>query len=163
MEKAKKHNLKYWISEATSVGIALTTSALSAYLTDKVTDSNLVISSVSAIAGTIGWIGGTMGTYSLLHINDYISKERSFKQDMKNIFKSNIEGIATTYVVRIPLQVALQKYLKMQPPMAASISHIAGGIGGSAVRIIRNHQRNIFGNKAKKSQEERLEDLADFT
>lgn len=146
--KIKNKNWKYWVSEGTSIGISLTTSVLTAYLADKVTDSDAIISTASAIAGTAGWISGTTGIYTLLHRKEYKSGERNFKQDVKSIFKSNLEGIATTYSVRIPLQYVLQKYLNVEPPIAATISHIAGGIGGTVVRVIRNYQRKIFGNKS---------------
>ena len=148
MKKQKNKNWKYWASEGASIGITLTTSALTAYLADKVTDSDAIISGLSAIAGTVGWISGTTGIYSLLHRKEYKSGERNFRQDVKSIFKSNLEGIATTYSVRIPLQYTLQKYLNVEPAIAASISHIAGGIGGTVVRVIRNYQRKIFGNKS---------------
>ena len=164
MKESRKHNIKYWISEGASIVIALTTSALTAYLADKVTDSNAIISGASAIAGTVGWISGTTGIYSLLHRKEYKSGERNFKQDVKSIFKSNLEGIATTYAVRIPLQYALQEYFKISPPLAASISHIAGGIGGTVIRVFRNYQRNIFGNKKlikTKPDCEVLEDLVE--
>jgi hypothetical protein len=147
LDKPQNKNWKYWTSEVASVGISLTASALAAHFSDKITDSNAVISGVSALAGTAGWIAGTTGIYTALHTPEYFSKKRSFKKDVSSICKSNLEGIATNYVVRIPLQFALQKYLDIDPAIAASISHITGGIGGTVVRLFRNYQRNIFGNK----------------
>lgn len=164
MEKTKNKNWKYWVSESVSVGISLGSSVFAAYLADKVTDSDAVISGLSAIAGTAGWIAGTTGIYCGLHKKEYQSKERNFKQDVKSICKSNIEGIATTYAVRIPLQFVLQKYANLEPPVAASISHIVGGIGGTVVRTIRNYQRNIFGEKDlyKNSNKMRGIDIEDY-
>lgn len=146
MKKSKKHNLKYWISEGTAVFTALAGSTLTAILMDKVSDSDALISAVSAFGGTVGFLSGTIGVYAGLHAGEYKRGEREFRKDMKDLFRSNIEGITTTYALRFPIQYSLQK-LGMYPGIAAPVSHILGGIAGGAVRIIRNYQRNIFGNR----------------
>ena len=151
MEKSKKHNIKYWISEGASIFTALAGSTLTAILMDKVCDYDSLISAVSALGGTVGFLSGTMGVYAGLHAGEYKRGEREFGKDMKDIFKSNIEGIVITYVMRFPIQYGLQK-AGVYPGIAAPVAHVLGGIVGGAVRIIRNYQRNIFGNKDKKKE-----------
>lgn len=142
-----KHNLKYYLSEGSAVGISLASSALTAYLTDKVTDSDAIISTLSSIGGTIGWVSGNIGIYVFLHRKEYDNRERSFKYDVKALFKSNLEGIVTTTSIRIPLQFMFQKYCGIYPAFAAPFAHIIGGVAGTLVRVIRNYQRSIVGSK----------------
>jgi hypothetical protein len=112
---------------------------------DKITDSDALISIVSAVGGTFGFFAGTLGTYTLLHIRQYRRKERHFTRDMKSIVTANIYGIVVMYTFRIPCQYILQK-LGIIPAFSATIAQFFSGLIGTAVRVYRNYKANIFGD-----------------
>jgi hypothetical protein len=67
-------NKKYYSSEIIASLLALVLSVTSAVLMDKITDSDALISIVSALGGTLGFFAGTLGIYALLHIRQYRRK-----------------------------------------------------------------------------------------
>lgn len=138
-------NKKYYSSEIIASLIALVISVTFAVLMDKITNSDALISIVSALGGTLGFLAGTLGIYTLLHIRQYRRKERHFTRDMKSILSANIYGIAVMYVFRIPCQYVLQK-LGIPPAFSATIAQFFSGLIGTAVRVYRNYKANIFGD-----------------
>lgn len=164
LKQIKNNNLKYYISEAVGIMLGLASSSLSAYATDKITDSNAMISVVSTISGTFVATVGNIVTYAGLHINDYKNRQRSLQQDVSSFVKSRLEGIAVACIIRLPLQYSLQEFCKVNPLIAAPVSQIVSGACGVGVRFFRNYQRNIFGNKPEKETKpdcEVLEDLVE--
>lgn len=138
-------NKKYYSSEIIASLLALVLSVTSAVLIDKITDSDALISVVSALGGTLGFFAGTLGIYTLLHIRQYRRKERHFTHDMKSIVTSNIYGIVAMYAFRIPCQYVLQK-MGIIPAFSATIAQFLSGLIGTAVRVYRNYKANIFGS-----------------
>ncbi|MHC4692773.1 MAG: hypothetical protein ACYS67_08525 [Planctomycetota bacterium] len=137
-------NKKYYTSEIIASLLALVLSVTSAVLMDKITDSDALISIVSALGGTLGFFTGTLGIYTLLHIRQYRRKERHFIRDMKSIVTANIYGILAMYAFRIPCQYILQK-MGIIPAFSATIAQFLSGLIGTAVRVYRNYKANIFG------------------
>ncbi|MBN2314725.1 MAG: hypothetical protein JXM79_12410 [Sedimentisphaerales bacterium] len=136
-------SLKYYASEILASLFALVGSAGSAYLLDKVTRSDILISAVSAVSGTAGFVVGLGLIYAILHIRHYRDGRRSFAADMKAIFKSNLHGVAAMYAVRIPFQFVLQRYW-LSPPVAATIAQAFSGVVATAVRAYHNYKADIF-------------------
>ena len=136
-------SLKYYASEILASLLALVGSASSAYLLDKVTHSDILISAVSAISGTAGFIVGLGLIYAILHIRHYRNGKRCFTSDMKAIFKANLHGIVAMYAVRIPFQFVLQRYW-LSPPVAATIAQAFSGLVATAVRAYHNYKADIF-------------------
>ncbi len=164
LKQIKNNNLKYYASEMVGVIFGLTSTSLTAYAMDKISDSNSIISIASAISGTAGATFGSITAYVGLHINDYRNKHRNLQQDISSLIKSRLEGTGTIYAVRLPLQYILQKFCGINPVIAAPISQVIAGISGISVRISRNYQRKIFGNrkskKLKSSEKAKIRDPA---
>ncbi len=139
---------KYYASEILASLLALVASAGSAYLMDLITDSDALISVVSALGGTTGFVVGTAGIYAVLHLRQYLRGERTFRADVKNILRANLHGILAMYVVRIPLQFCLQKWW-LSPPVAATVAQAASGFIATAVRAHHNYKADIFGAAAE--------------
>ena len=138
-------NKKYFASEIVSYIAAAAAASASAALADLFTDSDLLITIISTIIGSIGFLAGGMGTYAILNIAEYRSTNRNFKSDMKSMFISNIHGIWVTYLFRIPLQYIMQK-LGVLPAVAAPIAQVVAGQAGTVVRVYSNYKKKIFGN-----------------
>ncbi len=143
-------SIKYYVSEILASLLALVASAGSAWLLDRVTSSDALISIGSALAGTAGFILGTAIIYAVLHIRRYRIGERSFSTDMKSILKANVHGIIAMYAVRIPFQWVVQRYW-LSPPIAATLAQALSGLIATAVRAYHNYKANIFG-KSTQSQ-----------
>jgi hypothetical protein len=137
-------NKKYFASEIVSYIAAAAAASASAAATDLFTDSDIVITIVSTIVGSIGFLAGGMGTYAILNIAEYKSRNRNFPSDMKSMFISNIHGIWVTYLFRIPLQYFMQKF-GVVPALAAPIAQVISGQFGTVVRVYSNYKKKIFG------------------
>ncbi|HEX42534.1 MAG TPA: hypothetical protein ENN81_10825 [Phycisphaerales bacterium] len=137
-------SIKYYASEILASLVALVASAGSAWLLDRVTASNGLISAGSAIAGTAGFIIGMAAIYAVLHIRRYYIGQRCFAADMKSILKANLRGIAAMYAVRIPFQWVVQAHW-LSPPVAATVAQALSGAIATAVRAYYNYRANIFG------------------
>lgn len=164
LKQVKNNNFKYYTSEAIGIIFGLTSTSLAAYAMDKTSNSNSIISIISAISGTVGAATGSIATYAGLHINEYKNKHRNLQQDISSLIKSRLEGIGTFYAIRLPLQYSLQKFCGINPVIAAPTAQIIAGISSVIIRIGRNYQRNIFGSKKSsitKHDCRILEDLVD--
>jgi len=138
-------NVKYYSSEIVASLLALVLSVTSAVLMDKTTNSDALISVVSALGGTLGFLTGTLGIYAVLHIRQYCRKQRHLARDMRSIFMANIRGIVGMYAFRIPCQYILQK-LGVAPAFSATIAQFASGLIATAIRVHHNYKANIFGD-----------------
>ena len=138
-------NKKYFVSEIVSYIAAAAAASGSAAITDYVSDSDLIITIISTIAGTLGFFIAGLGTYALLNISEYKKRNRNFQSDMKSMFVSGIHGIWVTYLIRIPFQYIMQK-LGVLPAAAAPIAQVVAGQAGTIVRIYSNYKKKIFGN-----------------
>ena len=123
--------------------LAIAGSAGSAYLLDKATKSDVLISVASAVSGTAAFTVGLGLIYAVLHVRHYRSGQRSFAADMKSILRANLHGVAAMYVVRIPFQFVLQRYW-LSPPIAATIAQAFSGLIATAVRAYHNYKAAIF-------------------
>jgi hypothetical protein len=141
-------SLKYYTSEILASLLAVVGSAGSAYLLDKVTASDILISAVSAVSGTVGFVVGLGLIYAVLHIRHYRNGQRSFVADMKSIFRANLHGVAAMYTVRIPFQFVLQRYW-LSPPVAATIAQAVSGLIATGVRTYHNYKADIFAESHK--------------
>ncbi len=137
-------NKKYFASELVSYITAAAMASASAAITDLFTNSDLIITLVSTIGGTAGFIVGGLGCYAILNIGEYKTGKRNFTLDMKSMFISNIHGIWVTYIIRIPFQYILQK-IGVTPAVAAPVAQVVCGQVGSVVRIYSNYKKKIFG------------------
>jgi hypothetical protein len=137
-------NKKYFASELVSYVAAATMASASAAIADLFTDSDLAITLISTICGSVGFFVGGMGTYAILNLAEYRNGGRNFLLDMKSMFISNIHGIWATYLFRIPFQYFLQKF-GIVPPVAAPIGQVVAGQVGTAVRVYSNYRKKIFG------------------
>jgi hypothetical protein len=138
-------NKKYFASEIISYIAAAAAASASAAATDLFTDSDIVITIISTIVGSVGFLAGGMGTYAILNIAEYKNQNRNFRSDMKSMFASNIHGIWATYLFRIPFQYIMQKF-GVLPAVAAPIAQVVAGQVGTAVRVYSNYKKKIFGN-----------------
>jgi len=138
-------NKKYYSSEIIASVLALVLSVASAVMMDKITASDALISVVSALGGTLGFLTGTSGIYAFLHISQYRSKERNFVRDMRSIFTANMRGIFAMYAFRIPCQYILQKFW-LSPAVSAVIAQGLSGLIATAVRVHHNYKKKIFGD-----------------
>jgi len=138
-------NKKYFASEVVSYITAAGMASITAAITDSLTNWDIIITIVSTLGGTAGFIGGGMGCYAILNIGEYKSGKRNFSQDMKSMFISNVHGIWVTYIFRIPFQYILQK-IGMAPAAAAPIAQVVCGQVGTVVRIYSNYKKKIFGS-----------------
>jgi len=137
-------SIKYYASEILASLVALGASAGSAWLLDRVTESNGLISAGSALAGTAGFILGMAAIYAALHIGRYCVGQRCFATDMKSIHGGESPGIAAMYAVRIPFQWVIQAHW-LSPPVAATVAQALSGGIATAVRAYYNYRANIFG------------------
>lgn len=144
-------NKKYFVCEIVSYIAAAGAASGSAAITDLLSNSDMVITVISTICGSIGFFAGGMGTYAILHINEYKSGVRNFALDMKSMFASNIHGIWATYLVRIPFQYFMQKF-GVVPAAAAPIAQVVAGQVGTAVRVYSNYRKKIFGSQSQDVQ-----------
>jgi hypothetical protein len=140
-------NKRYFASELISYVFAAAMASLTAVITDGFSDSDLIISVVSTLGGSVGFLAGGMGSYAILNIAEYKSRKRNFPSDMKSMFVSNIHGIWVTYLFRIPLQYFMQKF-GLAPAVAAPIAQIIAGQIGTATRVYSNYKKKIFGKNA---------------
>lgn len=138
-------NKKYFASEIVSYIAAAAAASGSAAITDYVSDSDLIITIISTIAGTAGFLLGSLGTYAILNIPEYKNQTRNFQNDMKSLLISGVHGIWITYLIRIPLQYTMQR-LGVLPAAAAPIAQVISGQAGTIVRIYSNYKKKIFGN-----------------
>tara|TARA_Y100000310_G_scaffold338432_1_gene428073 strand:+ start:1444 stop:1932 length:489 start_codon:yes stop_codon:yes gene_type:complete len=144
-----KKNKKYWASEIIGSTIAFLTGLGAAYAANKLTNSDAIIASSATFGTTFGWLASVCGMYGLLHKKEYKNNERNLKQDMKSLLRSNNEGILTSYSIKIGGQYCLQKFLEIDPITATMIVQPISCWIGTGVRIFRNYQRGIFGDKNK--------------
>ena len=140
-------NKKYFASELISYVFAAAMASLTAVITDRFTDSDLIISVVSTLGGSVGFFVGGMGSYAILNIVEYKSRKRNFPLDMKSMVISNIHGIWVTYLFRIPLQYFMQKF-GVAPAVAAPIAQVIAGQIGTVARVYSNYKKKIFGKDA---------------
>jgi hypothetical protein len=140
-------NKRYFASEIISYVFAAAMASLTAVITDAFTDSDLIISVVSTLGGSVGFLAGGMGSYAILNIAEYKSRKRKFSSDMKSMFVSNIHGIWVTYLFRIPLQYFMQKF-GVTPAIAAPIAQVIAGQIGTVARVYSNYKKKIFGKNA---------------
>jgi hypothetical protein len=140
-----KQSWKYYFSEILASFAALVTSTVSAVIADRLTDYDIIISVVSAVGGTAGFVIGALVIFAILHIPEYKAKKRNFVYDMKSIAKANIHGIIAMYAFRIPFQYILQKK-GITPAYAACISQFLSGLIATAVRIYHNYKAKVFAN-----------------
>jgi hypothetical protein len=138
-------NKKYFASEIVSYVAAAAAASASAAATDLFTNSDFVITIISTIIGSIGFSIGGLGTYAILNIAEYKNRNRNFQSDMKSMFSSNVHGIWTTYLFRIPFQYIMQKF-GLLPAVAAPIAQVVAGQIGTIVRVYSNYKKKIFGN-----------------
>jgi len=138
-----KQKKKYIFTELGASLIALAASTASAVISEKLTDYDIVISIVSAVGGTTGFVIGFLIIFALLNIRQYIRKNRSFGSDMKNIFRANLHGVLAMYAFRIPFQYILQKF-DVTPAYAACISQFLSGLIATAVRFYHNYKAKIL-------------------
>jgi len=141
-------NKKYFASELVSYVAAAAMASISAAIADLFTNSDLVITIISTIIGSIGFFAGGMGTYAILNIGEYKSGRRNFPLDMKSMATSNIHGIWVTYIIRIPFQYFMQKF-GVIPAIAAPIAQVVSGQVGTVVRVYSNYKKKIFGADAQ--------------
>ena len=137
-------NKKYYASELISYATAAGAASLTAYIADILTNSNLLITIISTVGGTMGFLAGGLGSYAILHFGEYKNGKRSFPLDMKSMFISDVHGIWVTYLIRIPLQYFMQKF-GVAPALAAPIAQIFSGQIGTVVRVYSNYKKKIFG------------------
>jgi hypothetical protein len=137
-------NTKYYVSEVVSYITAAGAASLSAYIADISTNSDLLITIISTLGGTMGFLAGGLGSFAILHFGEYKNGRRNFAVDMKSMFISDIHGIWVTYLIRIPLQYFMQKF-GVVPAVAAPIAQIFSGQFGTVVRIYSNYKKKIFG------------------
>ncbi len=138
-----KQSWKYYFSEITASLVALVTSTASAVITDGLTGYDIVISVVSAVGGTAGFVISALAIFAILHIPEYKSKKRNLVYDMKSIAKANLHGIIAMYAFRIPFQYFLQKG-GIAPAYAACVSQFISGLIATAVRIHHNYKAKVF-------------------
>jgi hypothetical protein len=138
-----KQSWKYYFSEIAASFAALVTSTASAVICDKLTGYDIVISVVSAVGGTAGFVAGSLLFFAILHIPEYKAKKRNPGYDMKSIAKANLHGILAMYAFRIPFQYFLQKQ-GIAPAYAALISQFLSGLIATAVRIYHNYKAKVF-------------------
>lgn len=144
-----KQNRKYYFSEIAASLIAVVCSTSSAVISDRLTEYDIVISAVSAVGGTAGFVIGSLSIFAILHIPEYKAKQRNLFYDMKSIAKANLHGILAMYAFRIPFQYFLQK-IGITPGYAACISQFLSGLIATAVRIYHNYKAKIFANSNPK-------------
>ena len=125
-------------------------SVTGAMLSDRLFDSDVLISVVSAVGGTIGLLIGSGGTYALLHFRAYRCGSRHFLSDMVAMTRAALRGVIAMYALRIPCQFLLQRN-GIAPPLAAVIAQALSGIVAGAVRCYHNYHAQIFGNLKKTS------------
>jgi len=140
-----KQSRKYYLSEIAASLTALVTSTASAVIADRITGYDIVISVVSAVGGTAGFVIGALLIFAILHIPEYKAKKRNFVYDMKSIAKANLHGILAMYAFRIPFQYFLQK-IGITPAYAACVSQFLSGLIATAVRIYHNYKAKVFAN-----------------
>jgi hypothetical protein len=145
-------NKRYFASEIVSYVLAAAMASLTAVITDSFTDSDIIISVVSTLGGSVGFFAGGMGSYAILNIAEYKSHNRSFSFDMKAMFISDIHGVWVTYIFRIPLQYIMQKF-GVAPAIAAPIAQIAAGQVGTVARVYSNYKKKIFGADAQNDED----------
>ncbi|MGA2914608.1 MAG: hypothetical protein ABSE89_01110 [Sedimentisphaerales bacterium] len=138
-------NKKYFASEIVSYIAAAAAASGSAAIADLLSDSDFIITIISTIIGTIGFIISGLGTYAILNIVEYKKGSRDFVLDMKSMFISDIQGIWAAYLLRIPLQYFMQKF-GVLPVVAAPIAQVISGQVGTIVRVYSNYKKKIFGS-----------------
>lgn len=138
-----KQSWKYYFSEIAASLIALVTSTASAVITDRLTGYDIVISVVSAVGGTAGFVTGSLLIFAILHIPEYKAKKRNLAYDMKSIAKANMHGILAMYAFRIPFQYFLQK-IGVSPAYAACVSQFLSGLIATAIRVYHNYKAKVF-------------------
>ena len=144
-------NKKYFASELVSYIAAAAMASVSAAAADLFTNSDLMITIISTIGGSIGFFIGGMGSYAILNTAEYKNGRRNFSLDMKSMFISNIHGIWATYLVRIPLQYFLQKF-GIVPAAAAPIAQVVAGQVGTVIRVYSNYKKKIFGTHSQNGE-----------
>ena len=144
-------NKKYFASEIVSYIAAAAMASVSAAIADLFTNSDLSITIISTIGGSIGFFAGGMGSYAILNITEYKYRRRNFSLDMKSMFISNIHGIWATYLVRIPFQYFLQKF-GIAPAAAAPIAQVISGQVGTIIRVYNNYKKKIFGTHSQNAE-----------
>jgi hypothetical protein len=137
-------NKKYFASELVSYVAAAAMASASAAIADLFTNSDLTITLISTICGSVGFFVGGMGSYAILHLAEYKNGKRNFPLDMKSMFISDIRGIWVTYIIRIPFQYLMQKF-GVVPAIAAPIAQVVSGQVGTIVRVYSNYRKKIFG------------------
>ena len=137
-------NRKYFASEIVSYITAAAAASFTAVMASDFTNSDMLISVISTLGGSIGFFIGGMGCYAILNIAQYRKGGRNFAADMKSMFISNIHGIWVTYLLRIPMQYFMQKF-GIAPAVAAPIAQVVAGQAGTVARIYSNYKKKIFG------------------
>lgn len=128
--------------------LAIIASSLTAVWADRFTDSDILISVVSTLGGTVGFLVPAIGLYFILNIPEYRRRRRSAAEDFRVINRSYFESLIATYAVRIPLQFILQK-VSIEPGLAAPVAQTLAGQVGNVVRIYGNYKRRLFGHQPR--------------
>ncbi len=139
-----KSSRKYIYSELIAYASAMTATAVSANFTEQHTHSDLLISVVSAIIGSCGFLSAALVSYILLNIPEYIGAIRTPGYDVSVILRSYFKGLLATYAFRIPFQFFIQK-IGMPPTAAAPFAQVISGQVGNIIRIYFNYRARIFG------------------
>ena len=136
---------KYYGAETAASLLAAVLSVYAAVLIDRVSNSHVIISVISAIGGTTGFFLGLVGIYTLSHVRLYRNRERDFTSDLRTLSNATFRGVLAMYAFRIPCQIILQ-HLGVAPALAALIAQGLAGLLATTIRARYNYKSNIFGS-----------------
>ena len=134
---------RYVFSEVVASLLSLGLSTGAAVLVDQVSANKWLISTGSALGGTLGFILGMLVVFCLTHCQDYRNGRRRLGRDIRTITKANIHGVLAMYAFRIPFQYVLL-YVGLSAAIAAVIAQACSGLIAVGVRYYHNRRSNLF-------------------
>jgi hypothetical protein len=143
------NKIKKILPEIMGLGLSIGAIPTGTYITQRLESSSLEEALIIPSMKAAGFLGGKIGTYYVLHQQDYQNNKRERKKDIANLLK--LEGGATllTAISCFGAQYILSKSLggKLDPYTISTIANIGPGIIICSGRYIVEHKWGLFKEK----------------
>ena len=139
-----KKNLKCVLADLPSAffGYGIATATTIVCRENDIPDEYNVLMTV--FAKSVGFYVGNLISYPLMHLKEYKEEEKSLKEDIKKLNRSNIVGLSLTLPLKALGHYALLKLTNIPYEIIPSIVYPAAGAVGTFGRYYSNFRQGLF-------------------
>lgn len=143
------NKVKKSLPEIIGLGLSITAIPAGTYITQTMESSSLEEAFIIPSIKAAGFLGGKIGTYHILHQQDYQNNIRNSKKDIANLLKLGAGATFLTYISCIGLQYYLSKEFggELNPYTISTIANITPGLFICSARWFIEHKLGLFKEK----------------